>query len=166
MFRAFNHIYNEKNIDKPVNYDHAAWAIYTYPQIAHLGLTEREAFAKYDKLLIGKLNYSQVAKGYAYGYETGDSDDGFVKLILNTDMRIVGAHIIGPNAAILIQPYVFLKSTGCVCNLDSFKEYTDGLVLEEDEYLFNPLQDAMIIHPSLNELPGWAYRTLKLVERK
>jgi len=166
MFRAFNHIYNSNDTNKPVNYENAAWAVYTYPQISHLGLTEREAFEKYDKLLIGKLNYSQVAKGYAYGYETGDSDDGFVKLILNTDMRIVGAHIIGPSAAILIQPYVFLKSTGCICNLDAFKEFVDKVTIGEDEYLFNPLQDAMIIHPSLNEVTGWAYRTLKLVERK
>ncbi len=165
-FVAFDYRFNKDKPTRPANYDNVPWAVYTYPQIAHLGLTEKQALDIHEKVLIGKLKYSDVAKGYALGYEEGDSDNGFVKLILSPEMRILGAHIVGPYAAMLMQPYVYLKSTGMICKIDAFKDNINYETIKENEYLFNPVNEAMVIHPSLNELTGWAYRTLKWVTRE
>jgi len=165
MYKSINNILSPEKPKKKVNYNIVPWAIFTYPQIAHLGMTEHEALSKYDKILIGKLNYSQVSKGYAMGFETGDSDDGFTKLIISPEMRIIGAHIIGPHAAMLIQPYIYLMSSGCILHIDGFEDSINYNYNAEKEYIFDPLQDAMVIHPSLNEIAGWTYRTLKWVTK-
>ena len=41
------------------------------------------------------------------GFEPGDENDGFVKLVIDTSTnQILGAHIVGPEASILIQPFI------------------------------------------------------------
>ncbi len=46
------------------------------------------------------------------GYSQGDADDGFVKLIVDDDKKIGESHIVGPQAAIMIQPFVYLMNAG------------------------------------------------------
>ncbi len=155
-YEMFACVHNMFEVDKPkkvMNYSIVPWAIFTHPQIAHLGITEEEALCERKRIQVGKSHYSSVAKGYAMGYDEMDSDDGFVKLILDEDSRILGAHIIGPNAAILIQPYVYLMSMGCRCNGD----LSEGIS-------FDFMHDAMVIHPSLSELTGWIFGRLQWVE--
>ena len=44
-------------------------------------------------------HYSASAKGYAMGFEPGQDDDGFVKLVVDKKTKfILGAHIVGPEA--------------------------------------------------------------------
>ncbi|MGO9612746.1 MAG: dihydrolipoyl dehydrogenase family protein [Dissulfurispiraceae bacterium] len=73
-------------------------AVFTYPQIASVGLTEEEAKKRYE-ILVGKAMYSDVVKGEAIMEE-----QGFAKAIVEKNtQRILGFHIIGPDASILIQ---------------------------------------------------------------
>ncbi|TFG04753.1 MAG: dihydrolipoyl dehydrogenase, partial [Promethearchaeota archaeon] len=99
------------------SYNAVPWAIYTYPQIGHVGMTEAEALEKGYKIYVGIHNYSSVAKGFAMGYTEGAPDDGFVKLIVDQSRAILGASIIGSYAAILIQQYVYLMNAGFLCEL-------------------------------------------------
>jgi len=81
--------------------------VFTYPQIAGVGLTEREA-KKNHQILIGKANYQDVAKG-----EAMVELDGFTKAIVNReDGKILGFHIIGPYAPILVQEVVNAMALG------------------------------------------------------
>jgi dihydrolipoamide dehydrogenase len=76
-------------------------AVFTYPQIASIGLTEAEARKTYQ-VLVGKANYNDVVQGDARMEETG-----FAKAIIEKDTgRILGFHIIGPEASMLIQEVV------------------------------------------------------------
>jgi len=76
-------------------------AVYTVPQIASVGLTEAEA-AKGHEIMVGKALYSDVVQG-----DVRMVRDGFAKAIVEKGTgRILGFHIIGPEAAILIQEVV------------------------------------------------------------
>jgi dihydrolipoamide dehydrogenase len=145
---------------KAVSYDAVPWAVFTWPQVAHVGLTEREAREKGMEIGVARNRYSSVAAGIAMGYEAGAEDDGFVKILLTPDMRIVGAHVAGPYAAMLVQPFVYLIHAGCPCQalganvLSSARAKFHAQCPELGSVM--PVADSMVIHPSMNELPAWA----------
>jgi dihydrolipoamide dehydrogenase len=82
-------------------------AIFSYPQIASVGMTEEEARQSYD-ILVGKANYTDVAKG-----EVMVEQNGFAKAIVERNTgKILGFHIIGPYAPILIQEVINTMAIG------------------------------------------------------
>lgn len=85
-----------------VNYDAIPGVVYTYPEVASVGKTEEQLKAEGCEYSIGKFPFLANSRARANG-ET----DGFVKLLTDkkTD-RLLGAHIIGPNAGELIQELV------------------------------------------------------------
>jgi dihydrolipoamide dehydrogenase len=86
----------------PMDYSAVPHAVFSYPQIAAVGLTEAEAQEEGHDILVGKAKYLDVAKGQAM-MET----DGFAKAIVERgEGKILGFHIIGPYAPILIQEVV------------------------------------------------------------
>ncbi len=110
-------------------------AVFTYPEIASVGLREKEAIARYgeNNILIGFQKYEDTAKGEAMG-----SKDHFVKVIVeNEGDRIIGAHIIGPHASVLIQEIINLM-------------YADGQT-------YYPIYNGMHIHPALSEVVERAF---------
>ena len=71
--------------------------VYTLPEVAMVGLTEKEAREKYD-VRIGRFNFAANGRALASGESTG-----FVKVIADTKYgEILGVHIIGPAAAEII----------------------------------------------------------------
>jgi mycothione reductase len=113
-------------------------AVFTYPEIAAVGLRENEAIEKYgaDKLLIGLYRYEDTAKG-----EAMDAKDYFVKVIVEQGtMKILGAHIIGPYASVLIHEIIPLMYT--------------------QKQSAKPIRDSMHIHPALSEVVDRAFRSL------
>ncbi|MHA1784882.1 MAG: dihydrolipoyl dehydrogenase [Candidatus Helarchaeota archaeon] len=155
-------LYVSKEERIPVDYSSVPWAIFTYPQIGHVGMTQAEAIKKGLKIFVAKKHYSSVAKGFALGFNPGDSDDGFVKLIVDQNRRIIGAHIIGPHAAILVQPFVYLMNAGFTCSVDMGESH-DPLYPQTcpEAGSFIPIYRSQIIHPSLNEVTGWAIGSLR-----
>jgi len=81
-----------------VNYDAIPGVIYTYPEVASVGKTEdelKEAKIQYNK---GTFPFAANSRARANG-----STDGFVKILAEKDTdKILGAHIIGPNAGEMI----------------------------------------------------------------
>jgi mycothione reductase len=87
-----------------VDYLAAPHAVFAHPEIASVGLTEAEARKRYrDRdLLIGRADYSEVARG-----EAMLEKDGFAKAIVRKESeKVLGFHIIGPHASILIQEVI------------------------------------------------------------
>ena len=73
-------------------------AIFTHPQIASVGLTEEQARQSHD-ILVGRANYSDTVMG-----EAMMEREGFAKAVVEKNSgRVLGFHIIGPHAAMLIQ---------------------------------------------------------------
>jgi len=109
-----------------MDYGAAPHAVYSHPQIASVGMTEETA-RKTHKVLVGKAKYSDVAKGEAMMEETG-----FAKAVIDADTgKILGFHIIGPYAPILIQEVINAMASGI--SIDH-------------------IQASMHIHPALTEL--------------
>jgi len=94
--------YNATHQDsKSMDYSAVPYALYCFPEIASVGLTEKEAQKKYD-IQVGESEYKQVVKGSII-----DAHNGFVKAIVEKkSRRLLGFHIIGPYASILIQEAV------------------------------------------------------------
>ncbi len=72
--------------------------IFTDPEIATAGLTEEQAKAQGYTVKVGKFPFAALGRAVSIG-ET----DGFVKVVTDTKSgRILGIHIVGPNASDLI----------------------------------------------------------------
>lgn len=80
-----------------VNYDAVAGVVYTWPEVASVGLSEEEARER-GEIRIGRFPFTANGRARAMG-ET----DGFVKVIADarTD-RLLGLHILGPRASDMI----------------------------------------------------------------
>jgi dihydrolipoamide dehydrogenase len=81
-----------------VNYAAVANVVYTWPEIASVGVTEEEAGAAGTEYRVGKFPWLANGRAKAMG-ET----DGMVKILADakTD-RLLGVHILGPRASDLI----------------------------------------------------------------
>lgn len=81
-----------------VNYKTVPWVIYTWPEVAWVGLTEEEAKKEFGKVKVGKFPFSANGRAKANGFT-----EGMVKIIAHTETdELLGAHIIGPNASDLL----------------------------------------------------------------
>lgn len=123
---------------KKMDYLTVPHAIFSYPEIASVGLTEQEARDSYDtsELLAGIGRYADVAKGEAMMEKTA-----FAKTIVKKDtMKILGFHIIGPYASILIHEII--------------------IAMANDLNVW-ALAKGMHIHPALSELIIETFRNLQ-----
>lgn len=81
-----------------VNYDVIPGIVYTWPEVATIGQTEDTLKQQGVGYRVGKFPFSANGRARAMG-----STDGFVKILADKDTdRILGAHIIGPDAGTLI----------------------------------------------------------------
>lgn len=118
-------------------------AVFTYPEVASVGLREKESVEKYgkDNVLIGIHRYQDTAKGEAMALK----ENYFVKVIVQKGtMKILGAHLIGPHASVLIQEIISLMYT--------------------PEQSATPIVQGMHIHPALSEVVQKAFDSLSSPE--
>ena len=81
-----------------VNYDAIPGVIYTYPEVASVGKTEEEL--KEGNVSYNKGNFPFAANSRA---RANGSSEGFVKVLTDSETdRILGVHILGPNAGEMI----------------------------------------------------------------
>lgn len=83
-------------------------AVFTNPQIAAVGATEQECREDGRDYVVGTTRYADVAYGWAMEDRTG-----FCKVLAERGSgRLLGAHLMGPQAATLIQPLVLAMTLG------------------------------------------------------
>jgi dihydrolipoamide dehydrogenase len=81
-----------------VNYEAVPSVIYTWPEVASVGRTEEELKADGVAYKIGKFPFTANGRARAMG-----DTDGYVKILSDkTTDRLLGAHILGPDAGTLI----------------------------------------------------------------
>ncbi|HHW39787.1 MAG TPA: dihydrolipoyl dehydrogenase [Syntrophomonadaceae bacterium] len=81
-----------------VDYDAIPSCVFSFPEIAAVGLSQEEARSRGIDFKVGKFLFAANGKALAMG-ET----DGMVKVIADANDTIIGVHIIGPHASDLIQ---------------------------------------------------------------
>lgn len=121
-----------------VDYRAVPHAVFCHPEIAAVGMGEKDAIETYgeDRILIGFHRYQDTAKGEAMGLR-----DYFVKVVVEEELgTILGAHIIGPQASVLIQEIINLMYT--------------------EEGTFEAIMTGMHIHPALSEVVQRAFMSL------
>jgi mycothione reductase len=120
-----------------IDYSAAPHAVFTHPQVASVGLKEAEAKQQGYKILVGKAFYKDTAMGGAMG-----EPEGFVKVVVERESgKLLGGHIIGAEASVLIQ------------------EIVNAMVTESKSYA--PIMHAIHIHPALSEVVQNAFGNLR-----
>jgi dihydrolipoamide dehydrogenase len=109
-----------------LDYEKAASAVFTEPEIADVGLAEAEAFATGSKIRVTKVPFSSNAKALIKG-----DPRGFVKIVSDPATGVVlGGSIVGRNAAELIGVLAVAV--------------TNGLKVTD-------IVDSLLVHPTLSE---------------
>jgi dihydrolipoamide dehydrogenase len=91
-----------------VDYDAIPAVVYTWPEVASVGRTEEELKAVGVSYRIGKFPFTANPRARTNGYT-----EGFVKILAESETdRVLGVHIIGPDAGTLIAEAVLAKEFG------------------------------------------------------
>ena len=93
------------------------------------------------------------------GISEDSCDNGFVKIVVGEANTILGVHIVGPYASILLQPFVYLMNANYKCERKRLNG--DNKLVYPPLGSFTPINDSMVIHPSLNELTAWVIDNIK-----
>lgn len=110
-----------------LDYDKAASAIFTVPEIADVGLAEADAFAEGRKVRVTKVPFSVSPKALIESHSRG-----FVKLVSDPATGVVlGGSVVGRHAAELISVLAVAV--------------TNGLTVSD-------IVDSLLVHPSLSEV--------------
>jgi mycothione reductase len=118
----------------------APHAVFTDPQIASVGITEAQARQRQLNYVVATRKYADAAYGWAL-----EDTTSFIKVIADSQSRLLlGAHIIGPQAATLIQPLLQAMTLG---------QTADQLA-----------RDVLYIHPALTEVLEQALLDLPAAE--
>ena len=132
---AWHNAVHEHKVE--MDYSAAPHAVFTHPQVASVGLKEAEARRQGYGLLIGIAHYRDTAMGGAMGEPAG-----FVKVLVEKETgKILGGHIIGPEASSLIQ------------------EIVNAMTADDKSYA--PIVRSMHIHPALSEVVQQAFGNLR-----
>ena len=87
---------------QPMPHEHVPAAIFTHPQIATVGLTEAQAREEGYDVTVKVQNFGDVAYGWAM-----EDSTGICKLVADRATgKLLGAHIMGPQASTLIQQLI------------------------------------------------------------
>src|SRR5438552_7548552 len=91
-----------------VDYDAIPAVIYTWPEVASVGKTEEELNAAAVPYRTGKFLFTANPRARTNGYT-----EGFVKILAESETdRVLGVHIIGPDAGTLIAEATLAKEFG------------------------------------------------------
>ena len=91
-----------------IDYDAVPSVIYTWPEVASVGNTEEELKAAAVPYRIGKFPFTANPRARCNGYT-----EGFVKILAEAETdRVLGVHIIGPDAGTLIAEAALAKEFG------------------------------------------------------
>jgi dihydrolipoamide dehydrogenase len=91
-----------------VNYETVPGIVYTWPEVASVGRTEEELKQAGIEYRVGKFPFTANGRARAM-----NATDGFVKILADASTdRILGAHILGPDAGNLIHEVVVTMEFG------------------------------------------------------
>ena len=90
------------------NHDNVPSAVFSYPQIASVGLTEEEAQEQRIRYVTARQAFGDTAYGWAM-----EDSTSFAKVLADPATGLLlGAHMIGPQSSNLIQPLIHAMSFG------------------------------------------------------
>ncbi len=95
-------------IKRKVSYRHIAWSTFTEPELAHAGLTEKEARERYgDEIAVYRYSYDEIDRA-----RTDLADVGMSKFICDKRGKLIGIHILGERASDVLHQAQLAKTMG------------------------------------------------------
>ncbi|MHA2391568.1 MAG: dihydrolipoyl dehydrogenase family protein [Promethearchaeota archaeon] len=94
-----HNIFNDNKI--PLSFENIPYAVFTEPLIGSVGKTEQELREERVEYKVAQTEFPSSSRGNLMGLKRG-----ILKLLYNDDERILGCHIIGEHADILIHEIV------------------------------------------------------------
>lgn len=126
--RVLRHNLLHPNDLRTLEHTVAPHAVFSHPQVASVGLTQEQADARGVSYVTSVRAYADTAYGWAL-----EDTTSFVKLLADPHSRsLLGAHIIGPQAATLLQPLL------------------QGMMLGQT--VDQMAHDVLYVHPALTEV--------------
>jgi dihydrolipoamide dehydrogenase len=90
---------------EPIDYNNVPGCTYTSPEVASVGMTEKQAVEAGYEIKVGKFPFTASGKASAAG-----AKDGFVKLIFDAKYgELLGGHLIGANVTEMIAELVAVR---------------------------------------------------------
>lgn len=97
-----------EDVRKGIDYDTIPAAVFTNPQVATVGLTEEEEMRRFGACACRTVEVARIPKAKAI-----NEDRGLIKMVIHPeDSRILGVHMVAPNAADLIHEAVLAVKFG------------------------------------------------------
>ena len=91
-----------------VDYTHVPWALYTDPEVGHIGMTEEEARAKHgEEVRTFRVEMADVDRAVV-----DRASAGMIKFVCDRKGRILGAHALCANASTVIEEIVLARRKG------------------------------------------------------
>lgn len=91
-----------------VDYSDIPWALYTDPEVGHIGMTEAEAREKHgDAVRTYKVELADVDRAVV-----DRTPAGLIKLVCDAKGRILGGHVLAANASTIVEEIVLAKRKG------------------------------------------------------
>ena len=110
----------------PIKKDRIPACTYCDPEVASIGLTEKEAVERNIEYKVGMFPFSANGKAMAMGY-----DNGFIKTIIHKETgEFLGVHMVGMGVTELIHNYALAK---------------------EAEIIQENIENTIFPHPTLSE---------------
>ena len=94
-------------LESSVNTDLVPECVFIFPEVAVAGISEDEAIEKGIEYKTGKFLFAASGKAQSLG-ET----DGFVKVVLDSEDKLIGVHVIGPHASDLMHEGLLAINAG------------------------------------------------------
>jgi len=92
----------------PVDYTNIPWALYTDPEVGHIGMTETEARAAHgENVRTYSVEMQEVDRAVV-----DRTPAGFMKFVCDAKGRILGAHVLCANASTVIAEVVLARKKG------------------------------------------------------
>lgn len=119
----------------PIDYSTVPSCIFTVPEVASVGLTEKQATEKGIACTVGRYQFAASGKAMAAGER-----DGFVKLIFDEQKRLIGAHLVGANVTEMLGEPTLAKALGATARdiartIHSHPTMNEGIMEAADEAL-------------------------------
>ncbi len=120
---------------EPIDYSTVPSCIFTVPEVASVGLTEKQATEKGIACTVGRYQFAASGKAMAAGER-----DGFVKLIFDERKRLIGAHLVGANVTEMLGEPTLAKALGATARdiartIHSHPTMNEGIMEAADEAL-------------------------------
>ena len=110
-FQGFHVLNKILNRESKINFNLIPSAVFTFPPIAMVGVSEQEARNKGINYQVKKYFYKANGKALAM-----NESEGFAKMLIDENNSIVGAHILGAHSDVIIHEIVALMNNDVKVN--------------------------------------------------